>query len=64
MLERIRAEFEYIKCYPLPYLGVGLVNNNIRQWKASIIGAEDTPYSGGLFFSNVFLMIITQVNVL
>ena len=54
MVERIRAEYEYIKRYPNPYIGVGLVNNNIRHWKAHIIGAEDTPYKGGLFIIEVF----------
>lgn len=56
MVERIRSEFQYIREQPHPYMGVGLVGNNLRHWKAHIIGADDTPYSGGLFILDIIFV--------
>ena len=52
-MKKLKKEFNELKNNPITYLGVtvGLVdNNNIFKWKISMIGPQDTPYAGGIFF--------------
>ena len=52
-MKKLKAEFNELKNNPITSLGVtvGLEdNNNIFKWKISMIGPQDTPYAGGLFF--------------
>ena len=52
-MKQLKKEFEALQNNPITSLGVtvGLTNpNNIFQWKITMIGPQDTPYAGGLFF--------------
>ena len=52
-MKQLKREFESLRNNPITSLGVtvGLENdNNIFKWKISMIGPQDTPYAGGVFF--------------
>ena len=52
-MKTLKKEFNALKNNPITSLGVtvGLVNeSNIFQWKISMVGPQDTPYAGGIFF--------------
>ena len=52
-MKKLKQEFTNLKDNPITSLGVtvGLENeNNIFKWKISMIGPQDTPYAGGVFF--------------
>ena len=51
--ERLRYEFKELKGIPLSINGytIELFNqNNIYEWKITLLGAKDTPYANGIFF--------------
>ena len=51
--EILRKEFEDLKHNPLSINGytIELFNqNNIYEWKITLLGAKDTPYANGIFF--------------
>ena len=52
-MKYLKQEFMNLQQDPIVTLGctVGLVNpNDIFHWKISLIGPQDTPYAGGMFF--------------
>ena len=54
--ERISKEFKDINRNPIANCGVtvGLFDeNNIRNWRVSLLGPKDTSYKGGLFFLSI-----------
>ena len=56
MAERLYKEFREISNNPIPNCGVtvGLIDdNNIYDWRVTLIGPKDTSYKGGLFQLNV-----------
>lgn len=53
MSSRIWEEWNDIMANPLTYVGVGLDKGNIRKWRASIIGPDETPYAGGCFIAEI-----------
>ena len=55
-LKRISEEFKQLNRCPLVNFGitVGLFNeDNLFEWKCTILGPKDTPYKGGLFYLKV-----------
>ena len=51
--EILRKEFDDLKHNPLSINGytIELFNqNNIYEWKITLLGAKDTPYANGIFF--------------
>ena len=52
---QIKKEFDDINSTPVQNIGVtvGLVNDNMFEWQATIIGPADTPYKNGLFILNI-----------
>ena len=55
-LRRIKEELIELNRYPFENLGItcGLQNNDdIRNWKFSLISPADTPYQRGLFYINI-----------
>ena len=55
-LKRIKMELNDLQNNPVMNIGlvVGLPNpNNIYEWRCSMLGPDDTPYSGGLFYLKI-----------
>ena len=54
-LNKIKEEFVEINSNPIANIGVsvGLVDNNMFEWQATMIGPADTPYRNGLFLLRV-----------
>ena len=55
-MKYVKAEFNALQTDPILSLGctVGLPNpNNLLHWKISLVGPQDTPYAGGMFFLTV-----------
>ncbi len=46
---RIKKEFDEITLTPPYNCSASLIDNNIYNWEASIIGPENTPYKDGVF---------------
>ena len=55
-IKRIKNEFNDLKDYPDPNVGisVGLIDeNNIFNWKCTLVGPKDTPYANGIFILRI-----------
>ena len=55
-MKYLKNEFNALQNNPILSLGctVGLPNpNNIFHWRLSLLGPQDTPYAGGMFFLSV-----------
>lgn len=48
-IQRLTKELADINNNPPTNCSAGLIDDDIFHWQATIIGPEDTPYSGGLF---------------
>lgn len=51
--ERIRKELRELHKEALSRCSAGPINNDIFEWKASILGPPDSPYRKGVFFLNI-----------
>ena len=49
-VKRLNKELKEIQEDPPCNCSVDTVNNNIHQWRATIIGPEKTPYENGVFY--------------
>ena len=52
-MKRVTKEFEDLKENPILNIGaqVGLPDqNNVMEWKCTMLGPQDTPFGGGLFY--------------
>ena len=53
-LDRLLAEINEMKTDPPSDIQAEIINDNdIYNWKATMIGPDDSPYLGGIFFLNV-----------
>ena len=55
-MKRIKEEYKEINSNPIANIGVtvGLIDEeNIFEWRVSLIGPKDTSYAGGLFILNI-----------
>ena len=53
---RIRKEFIYLTREPIANCGIIVSlfdDNDITNWKATILGPKDTSYNGGLFYLSI-----------
>ena len=52
-IKRLNKELEEINKNDIPNISAGIVNNNLFEWEAVILGPVDTPYHGGVFTLNI-----------
>ena len=51
--QRLKKELEMIQTSPPTNCSAGMVDDNIHHWKATIIGPDDSPYQGGIFYLDI-----------
>ena len=50
---KLTKELKNIENNNIPNISANLINNNILQWNATILGPIGTPYEGGVFNLNI-----------
>lgn len=57
MAIRLKKEISTIIKNPPCNCSAGLVNENLFHWKATIMGPEDSPYYGGIFYLDIYFPV-------
>lgn len=52
-IRRINAELTEITKNPPSNCSAGVLDDNIHQWQATIMGPEGSPYHGGIFYLKI-----------
>ena len=48
--KRLTNEFKYLQNNPLPNIKILLIKDNIYKWLIELIGPNNSPYKGGIFY--------------
>jgi ubiquitin-conjugating enzyme E2 D/E len=48
-LARLAKEYKQLQNEPIQNISAGLIDDNLFEWEAVIIGPTETPYEGGVF---------------
>ena len=54
-LDKFKEEHKELMNDPPAYCSAGPIKNDYFSWEATILGPEDTPYVGGVFFLKIFI---------
>jgi ubiquitin-conjugating enzyme E2 D/E len=52
-LESIRGQLLELENEPPPNCSAGPIDEDMFHWQGSIMGPEDSPYQGGIFFLDI-----------
>ena len=52
-IQRLRKELEDLKNNPPTNCSAGMVDDDIYQWQATIMGPESSPYEDGVFYLRI-----------
>jgi len=53
LIKRITKELRDLEENPIANCSAGPIEKDIKKWKATIFGPEETPYHGGIFYLNI-----------
>jgi ubiquitin-conjugating enzyme E2 D len=54
-LRRLTKELQEIKKDPPMNISAGIINDNLFEWEAVLLGPTETPYEGGVFILNIHI---------
>ena len=54
-LRRLTKELQEIKKDPPINISAGIINDNLFEWEAVLLGPTETPYEGGVFILNIHI---------
>jgi len=54
-LRRLNKELQEIKKDPPMNISAGIINDNLFEWEAVLLGPTETPYEGGVFILNIHI---------
>ncbi len=53
MINRLKLELIELEKTPPSNCSAGMVNNDLYEWQATIMGSKGGPYEGGVFYLNI-----------